>query len=84
MKAYTLRLDENTLKMLKYISIEEKKCIRDLLLELIQQRIASDSRLTEMLDSEKTWNKELNSVIKILDKCRDEDFFQFIREDRKR
>lgn len=84
MKAYTLRLDENTLKMLKYISIEEKKCIRDLLLELIQQRIASDSRLTEMLDSEKAWDKELNSVIEILDKCRDKDIFQFIREDRKR
>ncbi len=74
----------NTLKMLKYISIEEKKCIRDLLLELIQQRIASDSRLTEMLDSEKSWDKELNSVMAILDKCRDKDFFQFIREDRER
>ena len=84
MKAYTLRLDENTLKMLKYISIEEKKCIRDLLLELIQERIASDSRLTEMLDSEKVWDKERNRVMKILNKCRDKDFFQFIREDRER
>jgi len=38
MKAYTLRLDDELLTKLKYISLEEKRSIKDILLDLIKKR----------------------------------------------
>ena len=38
MKAYTLRIDDELLNKIKYISIEENKTIREILLELIEIR----------------------------------------------
>lgn len=39
MKAYTLRLDEKTLDSLKYIGLKEHKTTRQVMLELIHNRV---------------------------------------------
>ena len=77
MKAYTLRIEEELLNKLKHISIEERKTIRELLIELIHLKI-SESEYTTIEEG------EVEKVASILTKIEDNQVFHRIREDRER
>ncbi len=77
MKAYTLRIEEELLNKLKHISIEERKTIREILIELIHLRI-SESEYTTVEEG------EMEKVASILTKIEDNQVFHRIREDRER
>jgi hypothetical protein len=78
MKAYTLRLDDELLEGLKYICLEERKSIKKMLLDLIQEKLTAYSIPKRREEQEGT------RVKKILDKIQDKDVIQLIREDRER
>lgn len=80
MKAYTLRINEDVLKKLKYISLEEKKNIREILLELIDTKIYR----YKLPFSKKNPEEEAAEVKKILNKLSDKKVLASIRQDRKR
>ena len=75
MKAYTLRIEEDLLNKLKHISIEERKTVRELLIELIRIKIAE----SEYIIPEE---EEAGKVASILAKFKDNLVFRRIREDR--
>lgn len=49
MKAYTLRLDDETARILKHISIEEGKNIREIILELLNNYMESHRETLEIM-----------------------------------
>ena len=77
MKAYTLRIEEELLNKLKHISIEERKTIRELLIELIHLKIY-ESEYTTIEEG------EVEKVASILTRIEDNKVFHRIREDRER
>jgi len=54
MKSYTLRLDDERARLLKHISIEENRTIREVLLLLIDEYISAHKETIEIL-SDKRW-----------------------------
>jgi hypothetical protein len=54
MKAYTLRLDENRAKILKHLSVEEERSIREILIEMLDIYIEAHKETLEIL-SKKEW-----------------------------
>jgi len=80
MKAYTLRLDDELLIKLKYISLAEKRSIRDILLDLIEKKVSEVESLYPQIKQK----DEINQVANILNKISDFDVYRIIREDRER
>jgi len=58
MKAYTLRLDDRRAKILKHLSIEEGKSIREILLELLDRYMQSHKETLEIL-SQAGWMESI-------------------------
>jgi hypothetical protein len=80
MKAYTLRLDDDTSSALKRMSLQEKKTVREILLELIRQKIALAVSRGERVREQ----KELEDNLCLLNRLSVEKVTHTIGEDRKR
>ena len=79
MKAYTLRLDTQILDNLKYISLQEKKSIRQILIELIEQRL--NNKMTKDLTKQQ---QEFKKISSLLNRISSVSMTESIREDRHR
>ena len=77
MKAYTLRIDDELLNKIKYIALEENKNIREILLELLENKVKN----FDFPKASNTKNKKLNLI---LNKIPDNDILKIIRDDRGR
>jgi hypothetical protein len=85
MKAYTLRLEDNVLQALKYISLEEHKSVKVLLTEMIEQKaVSSGGKARELVNGKSAHDREYRQVQAILHKVSDADVVKYIREDRER
>ena len=85
MKAYTLRLEDNVLQALKYMSLEEHKSVKDVLTELIEQKaMLSGGKARELVRAGKKPGSEYQRVRTILAKVAHSDVVKYIREDRSR
>ena len=69
MKAYTLRLDDERAKLLKHLSIEEGRSIKDILVNLIDIYIESRKETLEIL-SKKGWVESIQRGLEDLKKKR--------------
>ena len=79
MKAYTLRLDNQVLDNLKYISLQEKKSIRQILIELIEQRL--NNKTTKDVTKQQ---QEFKKILPLLNRISSVSMTESIREDRHR
>ena len=80
MKAYTLRLNDQVLQELKYIGLKEHKSIRQILLELVEDRMHSPYiKLQPSHEKQK-----LNKVMSLLNRVPVSDIVKSIRQDRER
>jgi hypothetical protein len=80
MKAYTLRLDDDTSSALKRVSLQEKKTIREIMLELIRQKIALTVSRAERIREQ----KELEDNLHLLNRLSVEKVTRTIGENRNR
>jgi hypothetical protein len=80
MKAYTLRLDDDTSGALKRVSLQEKKTIREILLELIRQKITLAVSRGERIREQ----KEFEDNLRLLNRLSIERVAHVIRKDRER
>jgi hypothetical protein len=80
MKAYTLRLDDDTSSALKKVSLQEKRTIREIMLELIRQKIALTVSRGEHIREQ----KEIEDNLRLLNRLSVEKVTRTIGEDRKR
>jgi ribosomal protein L5 len=80
MKAYTLRLDEETIDALKRLGLKEKKTIREIMLELIHQKISLAVSRSERIREQ----KELQDAMQLLNRLTTEKITDSIREDHQR
>ncbi len=80
MKAYTLRMENNLLSTLKELGIKEKKSIRDIILEALQQRLYARVSKTQELKERKI----LERAAFLASRLSREDVVKTIREDRRR
>lgn len=80
MKAYTLRLDDNVLETLKHIGIKERKTVREIMLELIEKKISANSSRNESIKEQ----KEMEKVVRLLNRASVERVIKSIRKDRER
>jgi hypothetical protein len=80
MKAYTLRLDDDTSSALKRVSLQERKTIREIMLELIRQKIALTVSRGERIREQ----KELEDNLCLLNRLSVEKVTRIIGEDRER
>ena len=60
MKAYTFRLEDDIFESLKYIGLKEKKPIRQILIELVQQRVSKAIQSDEQ--KTKKQNKQVQEL----------------------
>jgi hypothetical protein len=80
MKAYTLRLDDDTSSALKRVSLQEKKTIRKIMLELIRQKIGLTVSRGERIREQ----QELEDNLRLLNRLSVEKVTRTIGEDRGR
>ena len=80
MKVYTLRMEDSLLSVLKQIGIKEKKSIRDIILEALQQRLYARASKSEEFKEQKI----LQRAAFLANRLSKEDVVRAIREDRGR
>ncbi|MEI6438009.1 MAG: hypothetical protein WCO69_04585 [Candidatus Omnitrophota bacterium] len=84
MKAYTLRLEDNEMQALKYVGIEERRPLRDILVELIRQRATRYPSARKLLEATSSLEERYDRVKHILKKVSARSVVASIREDRDR
>ena len=80
MKAYTLRMDEETLTALKQIGIKEHKTVKDIILDALQQRIHGKARQSQDMKEKRL----LEHAAVLARKIPKDDILYSIHEDRQR
>ena len=80
MKAYTLRIEDGLLSTLKEMGIKEKKSVRGIILEALQQRIYARASKTQEFKERKV----LERAALLASRLSREDVVRAIREDRGR
>lgn len=78
MKAYTLRMEDQELDALKQLGLKERKSIKDIIMELIRERVYKKTRNFQTLQEKKM----LERVAKIARRVSDEEIVASIRHDR--
>lgn len=80
MKAYTLRMEEDLMTALKEISIKEKKSLKVIILDALQNKIFSRMSKSDKLKEQKLLQRAAHLAHRLSDK----DVLHSIREDRAR
>ena len=80
MKAYTLRLSDNVLTNLKFLSLHEKKTVRQILLEIIEERLRKKNTKKQHPEIKQSQQR----MARLLQRVPLERVVESIREDRER
>ena len=80
MKAYTLRLEDQLLTTLKEIGFKEKKSLKSIIIEALQEKIFKRGKNSQNLKEKKLMEK----TARLASRLNDQQIIASIREDRLR
>ena len=80
MKAYTLRLEDELLSTLKEIGLKEKKSLKAIIIEALQEKIFSRAKSSQSLGEKKLMQR----AARLASRLSDEEIVSSVREDRSR
>jgi hypothetical protein len=80
MKAYTLRMDEDMLTSIKQLGLKEKKSIKEIILEALQERVYQRATKSQDLKEKKLFQRAAMLASRLSDK----QVLDSIHEDRNR
>jgi predicted DNA-binding ribbon-helix-helix protein len=80
MKAYTLRLEDQLLTILKEIGFREKKSLKSIIIEALQEKIFKRGKSSQNLKEKKLMEK----AARLASRLNDQQIIASIREDRLR
>ncbi|MBF0388256.1 MAG: hypothetical protein HQL20_10490 [Candidatus Omnitrophica bacterium] len=84
MKAYTLRLEDNEMQALKYVGIEERRPLKDIIVEMIRQRATRYPAAQRLLVESSSLDARYARVKHVLRKISAKSVAASIRKDRDR
>ncbi len=68
MKAYTLRMDDSLLMSIKQLGLKEKKTVKDIILEALQERIYQRASKSQDLKEKKLFERAAMLASRLSDK----------------
>ncbi len=80
MKVYTLRLEDEFISTLKEIGLKEKKSLRTIIIEALQDKIFKRVSKSDSLKEQ----KKMEHVARLASRLKDDDILKSLREDRQR